>query len=223
MQIRRPPAGRPWRYLLSGAPCDADALGVRERGGVRSSTRAKRIVTSLLSRTVVTVVRTRFQICLSGELPPAGCVLVSHHDSYWDGVVAAALDPRVVPITSSRWRSIPALGSFLDAYGVLWTDAETISHAMALVGRGDACWLAPHAFDRGRGHTPAHLGAARICTGAGVPLVPLVLSGLSDLTRGRGPRSAAEVSIGLPVWPKDGEEPAEFSARAESALPGAAY
>jgi 1-acyl-sn-glycerol-3-phosphate acyltransferase len=94
---------------------------------------------------------------------------------------------------------------------------------MALVGRGEVCWLAPHAFDRGEGHTPAHLGAARICIGAGVPLVPFVLSGLSDLTRGRGPRSTAEVSIGLPIWPKDGEEPAEFSARAESALPRAAY
>jgi 1-acyl-sn-glycerol-3-phosphate acyltransferase len=220
--MSRSPAGWPWRYLLSGAPCDARALGVRERG-VRTSSRAKRTLTSLLSRTVVAVVRVRFRICLSGELPVSGCVLVSHHDSYWDGVVAAALDPRVVPITSSRWRSIPALGWFLDAYGVLWTDADTIARAMALVGRGDACWLAPHAFDRGHGHAPAHLGAARICIGAGVPLVPVVLSGLSDLTRGRGPRRTAEVSIGLPIWPKDGEEPPEFSARAEGALPRAAY
>ncbi len=172
---------------------------------------------------VVTTVRARFHICLSGELPEGGCVLVSRHDSYWDGVVAAALDPRVVPITSSRWRSIPVLGWFLDAYGVLWTDADPIAHAMAVVGRGGVCWLAPHAFERGQDDARAHLGATRICIGAGVPLVPVVLSGLSDLTRGRGPRSTAEVSVGPPIWPRDGEAPAEFSARAEFTLPRAAY
>lgn len=180
-------------------------------------------LTALLARAAVGALRARFQIRLSGEIPPSGCVLVSHHDSYWDGVMAAALDPRVFPVVSRGWRSIPGLGRFLNAYGVLWTGAETIEHATAAVGRGEICWLAPRAFDRGGGPTPAHLGAALICTGADVPLVPLVFAGLSAATRGRPPRSVAHVDIGVPFWPQGGESAAEFSSRAEAALPGAGY
>jgi 1-acyl-sn-glycerol-3-phosphate acyltransferase len=65
---------------------------------------------SILARSVASIMGTGFDFSLSGDLPQSGCVLVSHHDSYWDGVVAVALDPRVVPITRGRWRSIPAVG-----------------------------------------------------------------------------------------------------------------
>jgi len=218
----RPPAGRPWRYLLTGEPCDAGAYRLREHGGDRSP-HTTRMAISVLARLVASVMRTRFEISLSGELPRSGCVLVSHHDSYWDGVVAVALDPRVVPITSGRWRSIPAVGWVLDSYGVLWTGNETIESAISLVRRGSACWVAPRAYDRSASRMPAHLGAARICIGANAPLVPMMLSGLSRSTRGRRPRSVAAIAIGPPVWPGAEESPAAFSARLEATLPPAAY
>jgi len=218
----RPPAGRPWRYLLTGARCDAGAQRLREHGDRRSSHSA-RMASSLLVRVAATTIRARFDISLSGELPPSGCVLVSHHDSYWDGVVAASLDPRVVPITSGRWRSIPALGRFLDSYGVLWTDDETIATAISLVRGGVACWLAPHAYDRGAMHVPAHLGAARICVGASAPVVPLTLSGLRRSARRRRRRTVAAIAIGPPIWPNPGESAAAFSARLEATLPRSAY
>jgi 1-acyl-sn-glycerol-3-phosphate acyltransferase len=220
--VARRPAGRPWRYLLTGAPCDAGAYSLREHGTGRSSHQA-RLAISVLARSVGSILRTRFDFSLSGNLPQSGCVLVSHHDSYWDGVVAVALDPRVVPITSGRWRSIPAVGWVLDTYGVLWTGDETIVSATSMVRQGAACWVAPHGYDRGASTGPAHLGAARICIGAGAPLVPVTLRGLSRSARGRRPRSNAGIAIGPSIWPGAEESPAEFSARLEATLPRAAY
>ena len=218
----RPPAGRPWRYLLTGAPCDAGAYRLREHGTGRSSHQA-RMALSILARLVASIMRTRFDFSLSGDLPQSGCVLVSHHDSYWDGVVAVALDPRVVPITSGRWRSIPAVGWVLDTYGVLWTGDGTIVRATSMVRRGAACWIAPHGYERGANHSPAHLGAARICVGASAPMVPVRLNGFSRSARGRRPRSNAAIAIGPPIWPDAEESPAAFSARLEAILPRTAY
>ena len=218
----RPPASQPWRYLLTGARCDAGAYRLREHGTGRSSHQA-RMAVSVLARSVASIMRTRFDFSFSGDLPQSGCVLVSHHDSYWDGVVAVALDPRVVPITSGRWRSIPAVGWVLDTYGVLWTGDETIVSATSLVRRGAACWVAPRGYDRGASRAPAHLGAARICVGASAPLVPVMLRGLSRSARGRRPRSNAAIAIGPPIWPDAEESPAAFSTRLEAILPRAAY
>jgi 1-acyl-sn-glycerol-3-phosphate acyltransferase len=177
-----------------------------------------RLATSFLARAVATTLRTRFNFSLLGALPQSGCVLVSHHDSYWDGVVAVALDPRVVPITSSRWRSIPAVGWVLDSYGVLWTDHQTIVSATGLVRRGATCWIAPRGYDRGEIDGPPHLGAARICVGANAPLVPMAMGGLKRTARGRLPRSVAQIAIGPPIWPNAGESAAAFSARLQATL-----
>lgn len=219
---RTEPAGPPWRYLLTGAPLDARARRVRESGDRRSSAAAQ-IAVSVLARLIVSTMRARFEISLSGELPGSGCVLVSHHDSYWDGVMAVALDPRVVPITSARWRSIRFVGWVLDSYGVLWTGEQAVAGAIALIQRGCVCWVAPHAFERGATHPAAHLGAARICVGAHAPAVPVKLSGLSRSTRAPGPRGRAQVSIGSPVWPHASESAEEFSARLKQTLPPGTY
>jgi 1-acyl-sn-glycerol-3-phosphate acyltransferase len=172
---------------------------------------------SLLARVIATATRARFRISVAGELPAGGCVLISHHNSYWDGLIAAALDPRVTPITSRNWLSIPLVGAFLDAYGVLWTGDHAIAHATALVRRGSVCWLAPRAFDRGKRHPQRHLGAARICMEGGVPALPLSLSGFSAATRGPGARPRVRIEIGRAIAPESGESPAAFTARVEAA------
>lgn len=218
---RRPPAGRPWRYLLSGAHCDASAHRLREHGEHRS-TRPALVLNSLISPLVAVLIRARFDVSLSGGLPPLGCVLVSRHDSYWDGVLIASLDPRVVPVTSRRWRSTPAVGRFLDFYGVLWTGDDTVASAISMIHRGAACWIAPRAYGRGAIDTPLHLGAARICIGARAPLLPVTLSGLRAGTRSHGPRSTAAIDIGQPIWPESGEDAAAFAQRLEAVLPRAA-
>ena len=215
----RRPAGPPWRYLLGGVPCDERSYGWREPEGLDSPHRA-RPATSVFVRLVAATLRARFAFSLSGELPALGCVVVSHHDSYWDGVVAAALDPRVAPITSGNWRSIPVVGSVLRSYGVLWTDDQTVASATALVRRGAACWIAPRGFDRAR-ENPAHLGAARICVAAGAPLVPMSLSGLARPAR--RPRSPAAIAIWPPVMPAPGESAEAFAERLEGLLPRSVY
>ncbi|HEX7610148.1 MAG TPA: lysophospholipid acyltransferase family protein [Solirubrobacteraceae bacterium] len=218
----RPPAGRPWRYLLSGAALDAEAQRLRERED-RVPSPPARIAASAIARVVATTMRARFAITLSGELPPTGCVLVSHHSSYWDGVVAVALDPRVVPITSGNWRSIPIVGWVLHVYGVLWTGDQTVASAVSLVGRGNACWIAPRAYDRSGGASRAHLGAARICVAAGAPAVPLALSGFGGKPRTRRLRPSAAIAIGEGVWPDADESAERFSARLEATLPTSAF
>ncbi len=176
------------------------------------------IAVSVIARLIASTMRARFEISLSGELPPSGCVLVSRHDSYWDGVMAVALDPRVVPITSARWRSIRFAGWVLDSYGVLWTGERAVDGAIALVQRGCACWVAPRAYDRGESDRTAHLGAARICVGAQAPAVPVRMTGLAAGARLHAARSRAEVSIGPPVWPHPAEGAQEFSERLERTL-----
>ena len=218
----RPPAGRPWRYILSGIPLDPETQHLRERDD-RVPSPTARIAASAIARAVATVMRTRFEIRLSGELPPTGCVLVSHHSSYWDGVVAVALDPRVVPITSRNWRSIPVIGWVLHVYGVLWTGEETIATAVSMVGRGNACWIAPRAYDRGSDGARAHLGAARICVAAGAPAVPVELSGFAGAPSARRPRRRAMIAIGRGVWPDAGESAEAFSARLEATLPRSVF
>lgn len=213
----RPPANLPWRYF-NGARCDLAAPRLR-RDGPPGHPRAIALATSLLGRVIATATRARFRIRISGELPATGCVLISHHDSYWDGLIAAALDPRVAPVTSRSWLSIPLLGAFLDAYGVLWTGDHAIAHGTALVGRGSVCWLAPRAFDRGEPHPERHLGAARICVDGCVPMLPLMLDGLSPATRGLGRRPLVSIEIGQAISPLPGEAPAAFSARMEAVAP----
>jgi hypothetical protein len=215
----RPPARPPWRYF-NGARCDRAAPLLR-RHGPGGHPAAILLAVSLLGRVIATATRARFSIRIAGELPDGGCVLISHHDSYWDGLIAAALDPRVAPITSRNWRSTPVLGAFLDAYGVLWTGDHAISHATALVAGGGVCWLAPRAFDRGESRPERHLGAARICLEGGVPAMPLLLSGFSAATRGRGARPSVRIEIGRAIAPEPGESPAAFSARVEAVAPRA--
>jgi 1-acyl-sn-glycerol-3-phosphate acyltransferase len=217
----RSPAGAPWRYMLTGVALDTETQRVRERTDDIAS-RPARIAALALARVVATLMRARFAITLSGELPPTGCVLVSHHSSYWDGVVAVALDPRVIPVTSASWRSIPVVGWVLRVYGVLWTGDQVVAGAVSMVGRGNACWIAPRAYDRDGRAGRAHLGAARICVAAGAPAVPVVLRGFDGRPSLRRPRGSAEISIGEPVLPDAGESVEGFSARLRATLPGGA-
>ena len=147
-----------------------------------------------------------------------GCVLVSDHDSYWDGVVATALDPRIVPVVSRRWRAIRSVGWFLDAYGVLWTGDDTVERATAVVGEGGVVWIAPFAFPRGGVRLPAHTGAAHICMRGEVPLVPVALEGLGRSVRPRWRRGPALAAIGAPMSPASREDARGFTTRFESVL-----
>jgi len=212
---RAPRARLPWRYVIAGDAVSAATMELRPGAASAAATRAW---VRIIARLMLIVTRLRFRIRASGGVPEGGSVLVSHHDSYWDGVVAAALDPRIVPIVSRNWRTIRGVGWFLSIYGVLWTGEDTVERAAALVHEGATVWIAPFAFPRAGERPPAHTGAAIICMQGGVPLIPVSLEGLSRADRPRLLRARAHAAFGAPISPAPGEDARALTARFESLL-----
>jgi len=213
-----PPRARlPWRYVINRETPSASTLRLR-RVERRSSRAGPRLWVCLLSRFLLSATWLRFRIAVTGAMPEGGCVLVSDHDSYWDGVVATALDPRIVPVVSRKWRTIRPVGWFLEAYGVLWTGEDTVARATAVVGEGGVVWIAPFAFPRGGVRLPAHTGAAHICIRGEVPLVPVALEGLGRSVRPHWRRGPVLAAIGAPMSPASREDARGFTTRFESVL-----
>ncbi len=207
----------PWRYVINGQAASTRSMRLRHVQK-RAAGIATRYWVCVLSRVMLTVTRLRFHIAVSGTIQPGGCVLVSDHDSYWDGVVAAALDPRIVPVVSRKWREIRVVGWFLDRYGVLWTGEDTVERATVVVADGGVVWIAPFGFPRDGVRTPAHHGAAHICMRGDVPLVPVALEGLASSSRRRWRRGKASARIGTPMSPAPEEDATRFTARLEAVL-----
>jgi 1-acyl-sn-glycerol-3-phosphate acyltransferase len=207
----------PWRYVTTGEACDARTLQLR-RGDDVSVTGAERLVMSFLSRLVLVTARVRFRIVVTGSLPLTGAVLASYHDSYWDGVVATALSPRIIPITRKRWKAIRVVGWFLESYGVLWTGEDTVERAVVSAGQGGLVWIALFSFVRGGVRERGRQGAANICICSGVPLVPLVFEGVGRESRRRWRRSAVRVAVGTPMYPAADESAIAFTAHIEAVL-----
>ena len=211
------PAGPPWRYMIDGARSSASTRRLRARAD-QPPNPASRLCMSFFTRLVFVVMRLRFRVEIEGAFPAAGCVAVSLHDSYWDGPLVAALDPRVAPVTSKRWRRIPLVGWLLDVYGVIWTGESVIEQSVDVARRGSVCWVAPYGFDRGGPRRQPHPGAAVIAIDSGRPIVPLKLTGLRRSARARRPRSPVRVEIGEPLHPAEGESVEDLTARCEAQL-----
>lgn len=209
------PLGWPWQYV-DGAPCNTNARLIRGDCTPYPSCFA-RVLMSFSTRLIILSARARFRILVSGTFPSSGCVLVSYHNSYWDGIVVAALNPRVVPITGRRWSSNPVVGWYLNVYGVFWTQSDSVSRATRYVGRGGMIWAAPYKFDRGRA-TAAHHGPARMSISGRVPIIPMTLTGLSRESRKRWRRNVVHITIGAPLWPDEGESAEDFTTRYEEVL-----
>jgi 1-acyl-sn-glycerol-3-phosphate acyltransferase len=216
------PSGMPWCYVLGGQPYSRATralLGVDESQSGLFSKFAVRIVSFIL----LFICRNWFQITIVGDFPLAGCVAVSGHDSYWDGVIVSALDPRIIPVASHKIRDNTGaagwfLGRLFNAYGVLWTGEGTVANAQSRVMASAICWVAPHGFQEfsaKRQHESAmrlHLGPARIALESDCPVVPISIIGL-DGWRPRPRRTRVRVLIGEPVQPRRLETPEAFTGR----------
>jgi 1-acyl-sn-glycerol-3-phosphate acyltransferase len=215
------PSGMPWRYILRGQPCNRATRALRgldESKSGQFSSFAARIMGVIL----LVVCRGWFRITVAGDFPSAGCVAVSGHDSYWDGIIVSALDPRIVPVASRKIRDNTGaagwfLGRLFTGYGVLWTGEGTVANARSRVAASAICWLAPRGFqelEAKRQHESAmrvHLGSARIALESDCPVVPISIIGLDGwLLR---PCTRVRVLIGEPLQPRRLETPEAFTAR----------
>ncbi|WP_407939655.1 lysophospholipid acyltransferase family protein [Motilibacter deserti] len=128
-------------------------------------------VVRLIASLIILGVKTRFRLKWSGELPASAFIAVSRHDSYWDGVVACVLDPRIMPVVSRFWRRVPFVGWFLRSYGAIWTKDQAVANAIDAVFAGRCPWIAPFGFERRTPRSSPSPGAVQIARGADCPLL----------------------------------------------------
>ncbi len=147
------------------------------------------------------------------HLPSGPCVLVSNHGSYLDGVILVAALPRHFAFVAKRElqsQVIPRI--YLTRLGVEFVERFDASRSVAdatrlaeAVAQGRSLAVFPEGtFVESSGLLPFHLGAFLAAARAGVPVVPVALSGNREILPAGTwwPRRAAlQLSVGEPLWP----------------------
>jgi 1-acyl-sn-glycerol-3-phosphate acyltransferase len=121
------------------------------------------------------------------HVPDGPAVFVANHTSYLDPVVlAAALPPDARYIAKRELLSVPLVGRVLRHGGHIAVDRSradlgvaAFAEAAALLAAGTPVVLFPEAtFTRPAGLRPFRLGAFRLAVDAGVPVIPVALTGV---------------------------------------------
>lgn len=159
----------------------------------------------LLCRIVLVLLR-RWEVKGAENLPASGgVVLAANHASYWDPVVVGcAFNRQVYFMAKSELFKIPLLGSLIRSLGAFpvrrdKSDRNAIRTAIKLLEKGNVVGIFP---EGGRSHTgelmKPHLGAAMLAFKAGVPILPVALSGT------KGVLGKVTVLVGRPVLIRQG-------------------
>lgn len=134
-------------------------------------------------------------------------VVVANHQSYLDGIIlTAVLPPQYTFLIKREMVRVPIAGFVLSRLGSLFVDRSSANHrhrsARRLVEaarRGHGLAVFPEGtFDEYPGLKPFHMGAFRAAYGAGLTMVPTVISGARTI---------------LPSgswWPRPGKLTVEF-------------
>ncbi|HET8997434.1 MAG TPA: lysophospholipid acyltransferase family protein, partial [Acetobacteraceae bacterium] len=162
---------------------------------------------------------TRIPLTLAAEapLPDGGAILAVNHASYLDGAVLAALCPGVLTFTAKQelagqW----VAGPFLRRLGTVFLRrteaaggvADAAAALPVLRGGAHLVWFPEGTLTRMPGLLGFHLGAFLVAAEAGVPVVPVTISGTRAVLRGGQwfPRPGAiQVRIGRALMP-DGRD-----------------
>lgn len=159
----------------------------------------------LLCRIVLVLLR-RWEVKGAENLPASGgVVLAANHASYWDPVVVGcAFNRQVYFMAKSELFKIPLLGPVIRSLGAFpvrrdKSDRNAIRTAIKLLEKGNVVGVFP---EGGRSHTgelmKPHLGAAMLAFKAGVPILPVALSGT------KGVLGKVTVLVGRPVLIRQG-------------------
>lgn len=159
----------------------------------------------LLCRIVLVLLR-RWEVKGAENLPASGgVVLAANHASYWDPVVVGcAFNRQVYFMAKSELFKIPLLGPVIRSLGAFpvrrdKSDRNAIRTAIKLLEKGNVVGIFP---EGGRSHTgelmKPNLGAAMLAFKAGVPILPVALSGT------KGVLGKVTVLVGRPVLIRQG-------------------
>lgn len=159
----------------------------------------------LICRIILVLLR-RWEVRGAENLPASGgLVLVANHLSYWDPVVVGCVFNRPVHFMA-KWElfKIPLLGSAIRILGAFpvrrdKSDRNAIRTAIRLLQEGRVVGVFPEGT---RSHTgdllKPHLGAAMLASRAGVPILPVAVSGT------RGVFGKVRVYVGQPIFTPGG-------------------
>jgi 1-acyl-sn-glycerol-3-phosphate acyltransferase len=125
------------------------------------------------------------------HIPPRGGVcFVSNHVGIFDIILALALIGRPFGfIAKKELLLIPFINMWIFLLGGLFIDRKNIRKAMATINRGirrlkggDGMLIFPEGTrSKGQGLLPFHSGSLKLATQAGVPIVPVAISGSYDV------------------------------------------
>ncbi|MCL6636130.1 MAG: 1-acyl-sn-glycerol-3-phosphate acyltransferase [Peptococcaceae bacterium] len=161
-------------------------------------------------RIVLTVLR-RWEVRGAENLPASGgLVLVANHVSYWDPVVVGCAFNRPVHfMAKAELFNIPLLSPLIRALGAFpvrrdRSDRSAIRTAVKLLEEGHIVGVFPEGTRSRTGELmKPHLGAALLAAKAGVPMLPVALSGT------RGVLGKVRVYVGSPVFIAGGAKAAK--------------
>ena len=157
-------------------------------------------VLKYLARIILVVLR-RWEVRGRENLPASGgIILVANHVSYWDPVVViCAFKRKVHFMAKSELFKIPVIGYVIRSSGAFAvrrdkSDRHAIRTAVKLLEEGQVVGVFPEGT---RSHTgeilKPHLGAAMLAFKAGVPMLPIAVSGT------KGVFGKIKVHVGSPV------------------------
>ena len=122
----------------------------------------------------------------AGNLPDEPCVVVANHASYLDGIILkAALPPQFTFLIKAEMTSVPLAGFLLKRIGSAFVKRGETSHRLRTGRRllkgamqGESLAFFPEGtFDGNPGLKPFRPGAFAAAWRAGLPVVPIVISG----------------------------------------------
>ncbi|BAF59799.1 MAG: 1-acyl-sn-glycerol-3-phosphate acyltransferase [Pelotomaculum sp.] len=159
----------------------------------------------LLCRIILALLR-RWQVRGAENMPSSGgMVVVSNHISYWDPVVVGcAFDRQIYFMAKSELFDIPLLGPVIRALGAFpvrrdRSDRKAIRTAIRLLEEGNIIGIFPEGTRSYTGEIlPPHMGAAMLAFKAGVPILPVAVSGT------RGIFGKVRVKVGKPFYCQTG-------------------